>query len=151
MISEIKFHDEPLKSEHDPEMTRNIQFFKQIDPSIENLSAHKLEGDHGHLVFMKRQGMHEIHHYDKNMMSGYIKRNQHLNTKFFHTIIPHLKKHIDNGEPVRVSVPHGSEMAEKYGNLIHHIAKRYPLDVHEKDNYQGGVKVKEFEIHPRSK
>ncbi len=149
LINEVKFHDEPLKSEYDPEMTKNIQFFKQIDPSIKDLSAHKLEGSNGHLVLMHRKGMHEIHHYDENMMSGYVKKNHHLNTKFIHTIIPHIKNHLDKGEPVRISAPHGSEMADKYKNLIHHISKRYPLDVHEKDSYQGPIKVKDFELHPR--
>jgi hypothetical protein len=146
--------DNPWDKEHDEHMTNEMQHFlsnhKEPHESFNNVKAHKLEGDNGHLISYTRNGVLEVHHLDKDQNSGEIQNGNKPNPRFYSTMIEHLKTHgLDKGRPVKVVSTKDSVLSKHYKNIIPKITKREGYEIEHGEDSSLGNKVDTITIHPK--
>lgn len=124
--------DHPWTKEYDHDMTTKLKDHiaanKEPHEEFNNIKAHKLEGDNGHLMSYHRNGALEVHHMDKDFNSGdkeKTEKDTKPNPRFYSTMIHHMKEHgLDKGKPVRVVSPKDSKLSTKYKKVVGKLAKR---------------------------
>lgn len=75
-------------------------------------------------VKYKRNGAWEVHHADKNGISGQRTKNSKFNPDFLATTMKLLQPHIDNGETVMVSATKENGLIDTYHRIAKVMAKR---------------------------
>lgn len=148
--------DTKWKHEVDPDMTEKVKNHYATHPSYKgqkytNVTAHKLEGDNGHMISCLRNGMLEVHHMDKDLDSGEIKNHHKMNTKFVSTMMDHMKTHaLDKARPARISAT--KDMYNHLLPIAHRLAKKHGYHIKETGTENvGGREVHNAEIHHQGK
>lgn len=149
--------DKPWSYEKDEDMTNRIKKYysrpEWSNHTINNIAAHKLEGNNGHLISIKRDGLLEVHHLDKDENSGVLhKDSTNSNPRFYGTMIHHLKTYgLDKGRPVRVSTAADTALDKHHTAIAEKLSKKH--DYRLKHNYEDLPigKFHNIEIHHKNK
>jgi len=124
----IELFDKPWKLE-DHSKTPNGQLFKNHIKSITGthigFKFFKAEGDNGHVLEYAHNGAIEIHHLDKDFVSGekpVIPSNK-PNPRFIATMKNRIENHVEhNRHRVRVVAP--DNLINNYHRIAHSLAKK---------------------------
>ncbi len=128
----IELFDKPLSVTHDEKLTKYLRDTKEHhflpEDEVHAINAHKLDGNHGHLISFHRNGYFEVHHQDENGNSGKMTGKKHkVSLHWVGAAIKMYKTKLDKGAGVKIYGP--DELHTHYTKIVDKLKRHYPKHI----------------------